>query len=225
MQFAHLGWIHDGLGGPEQNLDDHFGGDVLTNESDFASSIEEPAEMAANDVTSAAFHQLEQVRRFTPDVSYEGRMNFLGVVLDTGEELMQRARDIRRVRGDAMEICLDGAKFLDQYGLQQGVFARKAAIERLFAHAEVFGEIVHCDVAEAVRQEMAPSRGDDPPGDQRFPRASLWVCCRWHKKPEILIKYYQFPRWLCKHAWLSTRPMGRMTAASCGATNPYVAWK
>ena len=97
MQLGHLGRIHDGLGGPEQNLDDHFGGDVLTNESDVASSIEEPAEMAANDVTSAAFHQLEQVRRFSPDVSHEGRMDFLGVVLHTGEELMQRTCDIRAV--------------------------------------------------------------------------------------------------------------------------------
>jgi hypothetical protein len=197
MQLGHLGWIHDGLGGPEQNLDDHFEGDVLTNESDVASSIEKPAEMAANDVTSAAFHKLEQVWRFSPDVSHEGRMDFLGVVLHTGEELMQRGRDIRAVRGDAMEVRLDGAEFFDQHGLQQGIFARKAAIQRLLAHAEVFGEIVHSDVAEAVRQEMAPGRGHDPPRDPRLGRAFRLMTSRRQDTPRKLIQYYQFPAYIC----------------------------
>ena len=113
-----------------------------------------------------------------------------------------------------MEVRLDGAEFLDQYGLQQGVFARKAAIQRLLAHSEVCGEIVHRDVAEAVRQEMAPGRGDDPSGDQRFTRTSMGGISSWHRKLGILIKYYQFPYGYATTPGRAGRQVGRMTAAS-----------
>jgi hypothetical protein len=50
--------------------------------------------VALDQLPAAALHQLEHFRRLAAHVANEGRLDFLGVALHTGEQLMQRIKDI-----------------------------------------------------------------------------------------------------------------------------------
>src|SRR5262249_48542151 len=48
-------------------------------------------------------------------------------------------------------------------GLHEGDLGRKVRVERLLAHAEFLGQVVHGHAAEPVREEMSAGFRDDPP--------------------------------------------------------------
>ena len=62
---------------------------------------------------------------------------------------------------------------LSRYGLDERGLAGEVGVERLLAHAEFGGEIVHGDAAEAVSEEVPPSAGDDPCPDGRHGRCRI----------------------------------------------------
>jgi hypothetical protein len=110
----------------------------------------------------SSFH-IEQLRRLPAHVTHEGRLNLFRVALHALEQSMQRRKDIgRALRSDALQVRLKVAELVEDRCLEESDLAWEMSVKRLFAHAELFGEIIHGDTAETVRKEMAPRFGNDP---------------------------------------------------------------
>jgi hypothetical protein len=85
------------------------------------------------------------------------------MVPNISEESMYCSGKIgRRLRCDALQIVLDAAKLVNDYSLYEGGFAWEMIIERLLAHAEFLGQIVHGDRTETVGQEVVSGSSNDP---------------------------------------------------------------
>ncbi len=64
---------------------------------------------------------------------------------------MQCGWDVRAIGRDVLEFAIDFIELVQQYPLQQRNLARKAGVQRFFAHADFFSQIVHGDPAESMR--------------------------------------------------------------------------
>jgi hypothetical protein len=125
--------------------------------------------MTLNHLAAPAFHQFEPLGSLPPHVTHERRLNLFCMPLHAGEELMERVQHIRRAAGrNGSEIRLNTAEFIQQHGFEKGGLAGETCIQRLFAHADFFCEIIHGNATEPVGEKVAPRRGDDPLADRRL---------------------------------------------------------
>jgi hypothetical protein len=74
-----------------------------------------------------------------------------------GEKFVKRSGKIVRVfAGDLFQLGFQPRELVGQHGLEEGHLVREMYIERLFADAQLIGEIIHRDAAKAVTEKVGP---------------------------------------------------------------------
>jgi hypothetical protein len=89
-------------------------------------------------------------------------LNLFRVPLHAREQLLERRkRIVWEGRHNLLEIAFDAVKFVQENGPYQVGLAREEYIEGLFAHPELFREIVHGHAAKAMGKKVVPGGGDN----------------------------------------------------------------
>src|SRR5438093_13612082 len=88
-EFGQLARVHHGFGRAEKNLDHDFGRDVFADDSLPTAFVEQPAEVALDQVAPPRFHQFKHFRRGAPYIAHERGLNFFSMMLHASEQSMQ----------------------------------------------------------------------------------------------------------------------------------------
>ncbi len=105
---------------------------------------------------AAAFHEFEQLRRLPRDIAREWRLHLLGVLAHGREQPVQPFGKFPTAGHRLGEVRLHARKFVGQHGLEQRRLAREMRVERLLAHAELGGKVVHRHAPKPLQEKMAP---------------------------------------------------------------------
>src|SRR5262249_24240467 len=135
------------------------------------------AEITLNESGAPALYEFEQLRCLAAYIAEKRRLNFSGLPLQASQQLLQCSWKIgRTIRCDPLELGFHVTHRLEQDGLYKRCLARKMCVQRLFAHTQLFCQVIHGHGAEAVSEKMAAGRSDNSLQGSIFRRKVCYPC-------------------------------------------------